>query len=423
MREIQNSPINVSKKVLFGIVGIISFFVLMFVIGGLAEDCDKSKNYVCQYPISGKYSVWTEGGAQWQIFGNVYEYNKTTQVEFTGVEKNDEGYIASGNNPGAAVTFNDRGRGFIIGSLRVILPRDFNHMAKIQQEFGSEEALITTLIKPTLYKVVTSCGPLMSSLESVSETRTDLIQYITDQLNNGVYKTRVEKIKAVNELTGDTETISKAEILVDRNGNYMRQEGTGRIIKTKDGKEEVDLCPFQQYGITCNLVSITDIKYDKATQDQIDAQKQANLAVVTAKTKSLEAIQKTVLITEQGKADAEKAKWEQEKEKAVAVTKAQQEFEVAKLEAAKAEEVARKVRAEGEAKAAANRALVAAGLTPLEAANIKKETAIGIAQALAKSEVSWVPSIMFTGNGSNGNAMDAVGLKMLMDIADKMQTK
>lgn len=407
MREIQNSPINVSKKVLFGVVGIISFFVLMFVIGGLAEDCDKSKNYVCQYPVSGRYAVWTEGGAQWQLFGNVYEYNKTNQVEFTGVEKNDEGYIASGPNPGAAVTFNDRGRGFIIGSLRVVLPRDFNQMAKIQQDFGGEEALISTLIKPTLYKVVTSCGPLMSSLESVSETRTDLIQYITDQLNEGVFKTKITKIKVTNELTGDTETVAKAEILVDHNGNYMRQEKS----------------PFQQYGITCNLVSITDIKYDRATQDQIDAQKQANLAVVTAKTKSLEAIQKTVLITEQGKADAEKAKWEQEKEKAVAVTKAQQEFEVAKLEAAKAEEVARKVRAEGEAKAAANRALVAAGLTPLEAANIKKETAIGIAQALAKSEVSWVPSIMLTGNGSNGNAMDAVGLKMLMDIADKMQSK
>jgi regulator of protease activity HflC (stomatin/prohibitin superfamily) len=416
----ENQAINVPKKVLWGVLAVFALFVLLFVLGGVIEDCDKSKNYVCQFPVTGEYEVWTEGGAQFQWWGNVYEYNKTTQVEFTGVEKNDEGYIASGSNPGAAVTFNDRGRGFIIGSLRVILPRDFAHMAKIQQEFGSEEALITTLIKPTLYKVVTSCGPLMSSLESVSETRTDLIQYITDQLNNGVYKTRVDKIKAVNELTGDTETISKAEILVDRNGNYMRQEGTGRIVKTKDGKEEIDLCPFQQYGITCNLVSITDIKYDKATQDQIDAQKQANLAVVTAKTKSLEAIQKTVLITEQGKADAEKAKWEQEKEKAVAVTKAQQEFEVAKLEAAKAEEVARKVRAEGEAKAAANRALVSAGLTPLEAATIKKETAIGIAAALAKSEVSWVPKIMFTGGGNNGGAMDAVGLKMLMDIADKL---
>ena len=257
----------------------------------------------------------------------------------------------------------------------------------------------------------------------MSETRTDLIQYITDQLNNGVYKTKINKIKVTNELTGDTETVAKAEILVDRNGNYLRQEGTGKKI-IKNGVETIDLCPFQQYGITCNLVSITDIKYDKATQQQIDAQKAANLAVITSKTKSLEAIQKTVLVTEEGKQAAEAAKWEQEKIKAKEVTKAQQEFEVAKLEAEKAEQVARKVRAEGEAKAAANRALVAAGLTPLEAANIKKETAIGIAQALAKSQVSWVPSIMLTGgNGGNGNAMDAVGLKMLMDIADKMQSK
>jgi regulator of protease activity HflC (stomatin/prohibitin superfamily) len=421
MKENQISPVNVSKKVLMGIVAIVSLFVLSFVLSGVMEDCDKSKNYVCQFPVTGKYEVWTEGGAQFQWWGNVYEYNKTTQVEFTGVEKNEEGYIASGNNPGAAVTFNDRGRGFIIGSLRVILPRDFAHMAKIQQEFGSEDALITTLIKPTLYKVVTSCGPLMSSLESVSETRTDLIQYITDQLNNGVYKTRVEKIKAVNELTGDTETISKAEILVDRNGNYMRQEGTGRIIKTKDGKAEVDLCPFQQYGITCNLVSITDIKYDKATQDQIDAQKQANLAVVTAKTKSLEAIQKTVLITEQGKADAEKAKWEQEKIKAVEVTKAQQEFEVAKLEAAKAEEVARKVRAEGEAKAAANRALVSAGATPEQLLQMKKETMIGIAHELANSNTEWVPKIMVNGgNGNGSDPMQTVGLNMLMQTIEKM---
>ena len=406
MKDFQESrAVNVPKKVLLGVVAIIALFVTLFVLSGAMEDCDKSKNYVCQYPVTGTYAVWTEGGAHGQWWGNVYEYSKTTQVEFTGVEKNDEGYVAAGPNPGAAVTFNDRGRGFIIGSLRVVLPRDFEHMAKIQQDFGSEEALISTLIKPTLYKVVTSCGPLMSSLESVSETRTDLIQYITEQLNDGVFKTKINKVKVTNELTGDTETVAKAEILVDRNGNYMRQEKS----------------PFQQYGVTCNLVSITDIKYDKATQDQIDAQKQANLAVVTAKTKSLEAIQKTVLITEQGKAEAEKAKWEQEKEKAVAVTKAQQEFEVAKLEAAKAEEVARKVKAEGEAKAAANRALVAAGLTPERAAEIKKETMIGIAREFANAKTDIVPKIMVSGgNGSGNDPMQAVGYSMLIQILEKM---
>jgi regulator of protease activity HflC (stomatin/prohibitin superfamily) len=405
MKEIQNSPINVSKKVLMGVVAIVSLFVLSFVLSGIMEDCDKSKNYVCQYPVTGTYAVWTEGGAKWQWWGNIYEYSKTTQVEFTGVEKNDDGYIASGPNPGAAVTFNDRGRGFIIGSLRVVLPRDFEHMAKIQQDFGSEEALISTLIKPTLYKVVTSCGPLMSSLESVSETRTDLIQYITEQLNDGVFKTKINKVKTTNELTGDTETVAKAEILVDRNGKYMRQENS----------------PFQQYGVSCNLVSITDIKYDRATQEQIDAQKAANLAVVTAKTKSLEAIQKTVLITEQGKADAEKAKWEQEKIKAVEVTKAQQEYEVAKLAAAKAEEVARKVRAEGEAKAAANRALVSAGATPEQLLQMKKETMIGIAHELANSNTEWVPKIMVNGgNGNGSDPMQTVGLNMLMQTIEKM---
>lgn len=403
MRE--SNALNVPKKGLLGIVAIVALFVVLFIAGGVFEDCDRSKNYVCQFPMTGTYEVWTDGGAKLQWWGNVYEYSKTTQVEFTGVEKNDEGYVGVGDNQAAAVTFNDRGRGFIVGSLRVVLPTDFAHMAKIQQEFGSQDALISTLIKPTLYKVVTSCGPLMSSLESVSETRTDLIQYITDQLNDGVYKTKSKKIEVINELTGDTETVSKAEILVDKNGNYLRQEKS----------------PFKQYGITCNLVSITDIKYDKATQDQIDAQKQANLAVVTAKTKSLEAIQKTVLITEQGKADAEKAKWSQEKEKAVAVTKAQQEFEVAKLEAEKAEQVARKVRAEGEAEAAIAAAKVRAGLTPEQKAKIHKDMMVGIAHEFANAKTDLVPKIIVNGGSANGSdPMQAVGFNMLLQLLEKM---
>lgn len=397
---------QIKKSKIWGIIIAVLAVALVFASGSLVEDADKSKNYVCQMPMTGEYVVWTEGGLQWQGGGTVREYAKTSQIEFTQLEKNDEGYVAGGENPAAALTFNDKGRGFIVGSFRVVLPNDEQNMKKIQQDFGSEAALINNLVRPTLYKVVTSCGPLMSSLESVSETRTDLISYITDQLNNGVYKTRVKKVEVVNEITGEKEVRAQAEIITDANalGGYKRQETS----------------PFSQYGISCGLVSIIDIKYDKATQSQIDAQKQANLAVITSKTKSLEAMQRTIQITEEGKAAAEKAKWEQEKEKAVAVTKAQQEFEVAKLEASKAQQVALKVKAEGEAKAAANRALVAAGLTPLEKATIEKETAIGIAEALANSNVRWVPEIIMNGNSSNGSAMDAVGLNMMMDIVKKM---
>ena len=402
------TPFNITRKQIAGIVVAAIAIILLFLFGSLFEDANKSKNYVCQMPITGSYHVWTEGGLQWQGMGNVEIYNKTSQVEFSDLRKDETGYIAEGRNPAAALTFNDKGRGMVVGSFRVVLPLDSQNMQKIQRDFGSEEALINTLVRPTLYKVVTACGPLMSSLESVSETRTDLIFYITDQLNNGVYKTRSVKEDVINELTGDKETRVRAEIIADENGvgGYARQE----------------VSPFSMYGITSGLVSILDIKYDRATQDQIDAQKSANLAVITAKTKSLEAIQRTVQITEEGKAAAEKAKWEQEREKAVAVTKAEQEREVSKLAAEKAEFEKKRIIAEGEAEAAANRAKVAAGLTPQERAEWDYKTAVGIAQALADSKVRWVPEVMMGGTNNN-SAMDAVGLNMMLDVVQKMNKK
>ena len=127
------------------------------------------------------------------------------------------------------------------------------------------------------------------------------------------------------------------------------------------------------------------------------------------------------MITEQGKAEAEKAKWEQEKIKAVEVTKAQQEFEVAKLAAETAQQEALRIKAEGEAEAAAAAAKVRAGLTPERAAEIKKETLIGIAHEFANANVDLVPKIM-VGNGGNGGSdpMQTVGLNMLMQVLDRM---
>lgn len=395
------------KRKIYAIIGALVAVTVLCLSGKLFEDADKSKNYVCQKPITGEYVVWTEGGLQMQWFGDVDAYAKTSQIEFSDLEKNQTGYVAVGPNPAAGTTFNDRGKGYIVGSFRVVLPTDDQNMMEIQRDFGSEEALINNLVRPTLYKVVTACGPLMSSLESVSETRTDLTAYITDQLNNGVYKTKTSKVEAINEITGEKELRTQAELIADENapGGYARQEKS----------------PFSQYGITAGIVSIIDIKYDAATQQQIDAQKAANLSVITAKTQALEAQQKAITIEEQGKARAAEAKWAQEQEKAVAVTKAEQEREVARLAAEKAEFEKKKIIAQGQAEAEANRLKVNAGLTPQERAEWDYKTAVGIAQALANSKVSWVPTIMMDGSGQgNTSAMDAVGFNMMLDVVKKM---
>ena len=397
------------KKKIFAVLAAVLVIAIIALSGKLFEDADKSKNYVCQMPITGEYVVWNDGGLQWQGLGDIDSYAKTSQIEFSDLVKNERGYTASGENPAAGTTFNDRGKGYIIGSFRVVLPNDDQHMMAIQRDFGSEKALINNLIRPTLYKVVTACGPLMSSLESVSETRTDLTAYITDQLNNGVYKTKTSKVEVINEITGEKELRTQAELIADANapGGYARQEKS----------------PFSQYGLTAGIVSIIDIKYDAATQQQIDAQKAANLSVITAKTQALEAMQKAITIEEQGKAAAAQAKWAQEKEKAVAVTKAEQDREVARLAAEKAEFQKKEIIAKGQAEAEANRLKVNAGLTPQERAEWEYKTAVGIAEALANSKVRWVPEVIMSGNNGSNSAMDAVGLNMMMDVVKKMNNQ
>lgn len=90
-------PINKGK--ILGIIIAVVAVLMIAMAGALWEDADKSKNYVCQMPVTGNYVVWTDGGLQWQGLGTVRSYSKTSQIEFTGLEKNEDGYVAAGSNP------------------------------------------------------------------------------------------------------------------------------------------------------------------------------------------------------------------------------------------------------------------------------------------------------------------------------------
>ena len=142
------------------------------------------------------------------------------------------------------------------------------------------------------------------------------------------------------------------------------------------------------------------------------------MLIQTSKAKSAAAQQEAIRAEEEGKALAAKSKWEQERIKATEVTKAEQEYEVARLAALKAKEDAKRIEAEGRAKAEANKALVLAGLTPSEKAEYEYKTKVGVAEALAKTV--W-PKIVMGGYGNGGNtAMDVIALKQMTDLVDKM---
>ena len=397
---------QISKKHIFG--GLIAILSLAFVccLGRIGEDVKNEQIVINQFPFTGRMEYWTSPGYKWQWFGKTTHYYKTNQVWFNNITSTDKGELTTYGleNPAFPITYADKGKGFVLGSVRIELPKTEEHLNLIQEHYGSEERLMEELIKPTIGKVILACGPLMTSLESVAEKRNDLIAYATDQLNNGIYATTTRTVERLNSITNELEKIQQAEIIYDENGNPKRNEES----------------PFVKYGLKVSQLAIADLKYETATNNQIARQREADMDIISAKAEAAKAIQQTIKIEEEGKQRAAEAKWKQEAIKAAEVTKAEQAYEVARLQALEAKEIAKKIEQEGAAKAAANRQLVAAGLTPAERAEWDYKTAVGVAEALSKSQVRWVPEVMIAGqNGNSFNPLDAVGYNYLLDIAKK----
>lgn len=390
---------QISKKHIFG--GLIAVLAVAFVacLGRIGEDVKNEQIVVNQFPFSGEMEYWTTPGYKWQWFGKTTNYYKTSQLWFGS--DNDGQQMG---NP-IPVIFNDASDGQIYGSLRVKLPTDPTYLARIQTDYNGMDRLMQDLVRPTVTKVIYASGPLMSAFESYAEKKNDLIEYITDQLNNGVYKTTVNTLETIDPITGEKKTVKIASLIADENspGGYKRSE----------------VSPFSYYGLEIGQVSVSKIGYSETVRKQIAQQQEANMMVQTSKAKTLAAQQEAIRAEEAGKAAATEAKWEQEKIKAVEVTKAEQAYEVARLQALEAKEIAKKIKEQGEAEAHAARLKVQAGLTPLERATIEKETKIGVAQALSKIQLPTY--VVAGGNGGNGNtAMDAMGLKMMTDLVNQM---
>ena len=393
-----NEKMKVKNLVSLIIVASVAIVALCS-LGRIGEDVKNEEIVVNQRPMSGRMEYWTTPGFKWQWFGKTTTYYKTQQLWFGSEDDNNR----QQGNP-IPVIFNDASDGQIYGSLRVKLPTDPTYLARIQTDYNGMERLMTDLVRPTVTKVIYASGPLMSAFESYAEKKNDLIEYITDQLNNGVYKTTVKTIETVDPITNEKKTIKIASLIPDENapGGYRRSE----------------VSPFSYYGLEIGQVAVSKIGYSETVRKQIAQQQEANMMVQTSKAKTLAAQQEAIRAEEAGKAAAMEAKWQQEKIKAVEVTKAQQEYEVAALAARKAAEEAKKIKAQGEAEAYAARMKVAAGLTPLERATIEKETKIGVAQALATIKLPTY--VVAGGSGSSNTAMDAMGLKMMTDLVDKM---
>lgn len=293
----------------------------IFMISNMITTVGADEIVVKQDLIGGDLHIWDTPGVHWQNFGTLTRYKRSAQFWFSA--KEDEG---KKTDDSIKVRFNDGGHGSISGSLRYTLPLDPKKMLDLHQTYHSMVAVDHELIRQIVNKGVFMSGPLMSSRESYAEKRADLINYITDQIVYGVYRTAHEQVKTTDSITGQEKTVDIVKPHVN--------------ITAPNGVEREEDSPIQKFGMNATNITINGIEYDVEVEKQIQQQQQAIMAVQQAIVNARKAEQDALTVELQGKASATKAKWDQEVQKATAVTMAEQEKAVAVLKAQRSKEVA-----------------------------------------------------------------------------------
>ena len=374
-------------------------------------------------------------GLYFKGFASIYKYDLAKSFYFNSSSEKVDGEGWEGDEDDEddiSVTLSRNANADISGYLMYELPTDCDKLIELHKNQRSDKGIKHNLVRNAVLSAVRKTAPLFTAEEAKVTKIAEFRRLAEDQLVEGEYLTTIEVLKekaGEDEVDSTGKVVKKAEVQEYRVTKLKLDTNGHRIITKKS--------PITQYGIVVKQLEIQNVKLDPKAQQQLDIVKEREMQRVANATAAETAKQKAITAKAEGDARIAEAKATQEvqkmtevtmaeKEKAVAILNAEREKEVARLNALKAIEDAKRIKAEGEAEAAANRAKVAAGLSPQERAEWDYKTKVGVAEALAKSSHPLVPEIMMTGDGKNGGAgtaMDAVGLNMLMDLTAKLSNK
>ena len=274
------------QKLFLGAVGA-ALLVVLLAGSKLIEFVDSNEIAIIQ-GVYGNLTFATTAGPWGQWFGTVETFKRREQLWFTTTDKDKSSALR--------IRFNDNGHGEILGSLAWEMPTDPKCLTRIFQQYRTQDAVEKQLVKPVTEKAIYMAGPLMSSTESAAERRNELLQLIEDQIENGVYLTRTVSLEEDDLITKEKRRRNVAEIVKD---------AKGQVVRAADS-------PLREFCIKTYNLTINEVRYDKEVEGQIQQQQKAIMAVRIAMAKATEAEQNTRTISEQGKATAAQAKWEQE---------------------------------------------------------------------------------------------------------------
>lgn len=353
---------------------------LLILISKMFFTVSNSEVVAVAYPTGGVAFFTAPRGVQMQWLGAISTFKKREHYDFE-----------------EPVQFAEGGKASIVGSIQFEVPLNPVLLSDMYSRYPSPEAVRSGLIETGLQRAVYLTGRMMTSKESFAEKRGDLLHYVEDQLEHGIYRTQTKTIAVADDLDSKSKNVTALTIVTDADGKELRD----------------DKGLFGTYGITTSNFSFR-IEYDKKVEEQIQAQQKLaqdiNLSIADAR----KAEQRAITVEKNGQADAAAAKWEQEKVNATLVARAEGEKRAAELNKQKAEFYKQQQILEGEGEAEKRRLIMGA-----DGALDKRLAAIveinkNYAAAMKDYHGNWVPT--YVGGNGSGTANSASALMELWQM-------
>ncbi len=378
---------------------------------------------VVQYPTGTLYVKFSPGiYPKW--FGTIKIYNDVITFDF---DKTLAEVDSSIDQKGISVRYQDGGTGTVYGKVRFTLPADEETMLHLHKAFRSNRGVSQKLIKSVTEEGMNLTAGLMSSEEAYAEKRSIYTQWSSQQISQGKFQTKLERVNTVDETTGKTVTKNIPVISFGEDGLPIHLNSD-----------------LRDYGIDVNGFQITDWDFEPKTLKQIATKREATMAIITAKANAERAKQDALTAEEQGKANVMTAKYEKEVLKEQAIVDAQREKTVAEIAAQKLVEVARQQKLEAEQKKLAAAEYKQEQILRGEGDGAYKRLVMqadgALAQKLATYErvmnrfaaaiekQKWVPEVQMGGDAAAGGSsamtlIEMMSVKAAKDLALDLKVK
>ncbi len=396
----------------------VGVLILLGVFAGKMVGYKQSTELLVKQSPFGTLSCVEGQGLYFKGFASIYKYDLAKSFYFNSSSEKVDGHGWEGDEDDEddiSVTLSRNANADISGYLMYELPTDCDKLIELHKNQRSDKGIKHNLVRNAVLSAVRKTAPLFTAEEAKVTKIAEFRRLAEDQLVEGEYLTTIEVLKekaGEDEVDSTGKVVKKAEVQEYRVTKLKLDKDGHRIITKKS--------PITQYGIVVKQLEIQNVKLDPKAQQQLDIVKEREMQRVANATAAETAKQKAITAKAEGDARIAEAKATQEvqkmtevtmaeKEKAVAILNAEREKEVARLNALKAIEDAKRIKAEGEAEAAANRAKVAAGLSPQERLEGEIQMNKDKWDAISKIQVPIVPANMITSNGKGVSGVDLLG--------------